>query len=85
MSEDLETRINRGEMIDRFLKDAYVQEVFRTGEEIYYKRWKQAETPAQREEIRAEARAFDTLTVWLQGVVDDGTSAKHQLEQRNKS
>ena len=84
-AEDLELRINRGETMARFLGDEIIQQVFSTMEELYFKRWKQAETPEQREELRAEARAFEALSRGLQGLVDDGNSATNQLNQRNKS
>ncbi len=83
--DNLEIRVNRGEVMARFLDDELIQQVFKGLDEQYYFRWKAADTPEQREELRAEARAFDTLSRSLKGVVDDGHSAKHQIEQRNKA
>lgn len=81
---DLDERIRRGNAVARFLTDEDIQKVFNGMEEAYFRRWKESQNPTDREDLRAEARAFDTLNRALLGIVNDGDSAKHQLQQQNK-
>jgi hypothetical protein len=80
-----EDRVTRGEEIARFLENPHILAVLNGMDNAYYQRWKQVTTVEDRENLRAEARAFETFAAAIRGFVDDGLTAKHQLEQRYKA
>lgn len=78
---ELENEKTRGEQIQGFLRNEAVQAVFKSLELSYFRAWKDAQTPAEREVVHARASAFDDLRAVMQGIVASGEMATRQLEE----
>lgn len=72
--------------IESFLNDRILQEIFRERKLLYFEQWLRSNDPSERERIFAETRAFDSLGVALQAVVDAGLHEQIQpaLERRSQ-
>lgn len=82
---DLDEAIRRGEVMARFLADETLKKAFAAIDLQYYEQMKAADTREQATAAWERGRALDDLNKVLQGVVDDGVRAQHQLEQRGKA
>jgi hypothetical protein len=83
-----EQAIRDAETIDSFLKHESVRRVFDDYRNLLWEKWKDAPDPAAREEIHAQARAFDGLAAHLRAAVASGereTFELGQLERANPS
>jgi hypothetical protein len=77
-----EQLIRHGQAIERLQNDETVQTLFDTLDEIYFKNWKDAKDPAEREAIHAEASAFGALKKIFEKTVAVGQHEAHLLEQQ---
>ena len=76
-------RLGRG--VDQFLKDEHVQEVWEALDEIYYKEFRAADTPAQRELVHARVSALGDLRKFLEKAVQIGQDMELTLERQEQA
>ncbi len=80
MTDLKEQAIRDADVIASFLGNESIKRVFVAWDAVLWRRWKEAPSPAEREELHAEARAFDHLAECLRAVVATGERDKHELE-----
>jgi len=78
--------IHAGKVVDSFLSDETIQQIFRERKLLYFEEWLRANDPAERERIHARARAFSDLNIALSAVVHAKLQAEAQpaLERRSE-
>lgn len=76
--------IEHGEAISRLLNDTSVQKVFQDLDISYYKRWKEARDPEERELLWAKASALGDFKRVLVGTVSSGLQEQARAEQRER-
>lgn len=76
-------RLGRG--VEQFLENEHVQEVWEALEEIYYKEFKAADTPAQRELVHARVSALGDLRKFLEKAVQIGQDTELTLERQEQA
>lgn len=81
---DVEQIVRDAEEVNRFLENETIKRVFRSYDEVLWRKWKESDTPADREALHARARAFDDLARGLRAVVDSGKRETHELERANR-
>jgi hypothetical protein len=79
--EDL---IRHGAAIGRLLEDESVQTVFADLENKYFRDWKAAKTPEERELQWAKASALGDLKFVLEQTVASGEAEQHAADMREK-
>ena len=84
MIDQKQQTIDDGVVLEGFLENESVKRVFRAYDYFLFTAWKQAETPAEREQLYAKASAFDGLAAALRAVVDSGKRETHELDPANR-
>ena len=84
MEDQKQQLIDDADTINNFLENESVRRVFRAYDYHLFTLWKQAPTPAEREQIYAKASAFDGFAVALRQVVDSGKRETHDLDPANR-
>lgn len=85
MDDPKQQLIDDAAKIAEFLENDSIRRVFRAYDQHLFTAWKQAATPAQREEIYAKASAFDGIAAALRIVVDSGIRETHELDPENRT
>jgi len=80
MVDEKQQLIDDADTINNFLENESVRRVFRAYDYHLFTAWKQATTPAEREQIYAKASAFDGIAVALRAVVDSGKRETHDMD-----
>lgn len=83
MEDKKQQLIDDADAINNFIENSSVKRVFRAYDQFLFEQWKQAGTPAEREEIYAKASAFDGIAAALRAVVDSGKRETHDLDPSN--
>lgn len=73
-----------GEGIQQFLNNEHVQEVWDALDELYYKQWKDSDTPAAREELMGRVRALGDLRNMLERTAQIGQDTALMLERQSE-
>jgi hypothetical protein len=81
---ELEVAQQNGEAVRRVISDPIVTSLFSELEQRYFRLWQASQDVNERELIFAKASALSDLGTAFQAVIDAGTLATHELEQRDK-
>jgi hypothetical protein len=76
--------ISQAEILLRFLTDPSVQMAFQNIEDKYYREFKSSLTPESRDIAWAKARVIDDFKAEMQVVVDAGTRAVKERQDRER-
>jgi hypothetical protein len=80
-----ELLIQYGEAISRFLNDTTVQKVFSDIEATYYKQWKAAASPEDREALWAKVSALGDFKFVLERTVQSGLHERAVKAERERA
>lgn len=83
--EQWELEAHRAEQVAAFLGNETIKAVFQGLELSYYQAWREAQDPAEREKLHAQASAFDDLREAFKRVVATGERATHELDRLKRA
>ena len=81
---ELEVAQQNGVAVARVMNEPVVKVLFAELEQRYFRLWMSSQSVEERELIYAKASALSDLGTAFQAVIDAGTLATHELEQRDK-
>jgi hypothetical protein len=77
--------MQHGEAISRLLNDTTIQKVFQDLDLHYFKQWKDARKPEERELLWAKASALGDFKTLLVGTVSSGLQERAQQQARERA